>query len=95
MKTSSLPSPGHIRIGQKLRQVATTAISAAEIRKDQSGQNSPELVAFFTAALAATPGAPAANPAQTTVTNGQAVTVGGATYTFTVAGGVITAIVVS
>ena len=32
---------------------------------------------------------------QTVVSNGQAVTVGGSTYTFTVAGGVITNIVVS
>lgn len=94
MKFSTLPSPGQLRVGQKLRQITTTAISAAEIRKGQSGLNSPELVAFFTAALAATPGAPGQNPLVASVTNGQKVTTGGVTYELTVADGQLTAITV-
>lgn len=56
MNFSHLPSPGIINCGHELRKVATKAISAAEIRKDQSGLTSPALVAFFQAALSATPG---------------------------------------
>lgn len=56
MKFSDLPSPGQIRVSQKLRQVATVAISAAEIRNDQSKLPSVDLANFFKAAAKATPG---------------------------------------
>ncbi|QIN95116.1 hypothetical protein A2_00440 [Pseudomonas phage BIM BV-45] len=56
MNFSYLPSPGVINCGHELRKVATKAISAAEIRMDQSGLPSPDLTSFFQAALEATPG---------------------------------------
>lgn len=96
MNFSTLPSPGIINCGYELRKVATKAISAAEIRKDQSGLTSPELVAFFQAALSATPGyvdPGAPNPAEAKVTNGQTLTFNDTEFTFTVVAGAITDIV--
>lgn len=98
MNFSHLPSPGIINCGHELRKVATKAISAAEIRKDQSGLTSPALVAFFQAALSATPGyvdPGAPNPAEAKVTNGQTLTFNGTEFTFTVVAGAITSIVVA
>lgn len=96
MNFSYLPSPGIINCGHELRKVATKAISAAEIRKDQSGLTSPALVAFFQAALSATPGyvdPGAPNPAEAKVTNGQTLTFNDTEFTFTVVAGAITNIV--
>lgn len=76
MNFSHLPSPGVINCGHELRKVATKAISAAEIRMDQSGLPSPQLVAFFQASLAATPGytePPVLPPGSIAVKNGDSI----------------------
>lgn len=56
MKASDLPTPGNLRISQKLRILAAQAISAAEQRAIYGG-TSPELAEFFAACSAAIPGA--------------------------------------
>lgn len=96
MQASTLKNPGDNPLAQTVRKELARLISNHE---DAAvfGTPDPALAAFLLDAATKTPGyaAPTLPATQTVVSNAQAVTVGGATYTFTVAGGVITAIVVS
>lgn len=101
MRIDELKNPGTYSGGQQLRARIAHAVSFAETaqRYRVGGGTSPSAKAIadmLADAASKTPGYTPVLPAtQTVVTNGQAVTIGGSTYTFTVAGGVVTNIVVS
>lgn len=82
MRTDELPSPGTLRISQKLRVLAAQALGALEIRKDNGGTDS-QLSAFFRA-CAERAGAVVAGAAQ--VVNGAAANVKNSAGTKTVSG---------
>ena len=101
MRIDELKNPGTYSGGQQLRARIAHAVSFAETvqRYRVGGGISPSAKAIadmLADAAAKTPGyAPVLPATQTVVTNAQAVTIGEDTYTFTVAGGVITNVVVS
>lgn len=96
MQASTLKNPGDNPLAQTVRKELARLISNLE---DAAVYGTPDatLAAFLADAASKTPGyvAPTLPATQTVVSDAQAVTVGGSTYTFTVSGGVITAIVVS
>lgn len=96
MQVTTLKFPGGFTHAKTIRREVAHTISQLE-DADAYGTPDPSFAAFLLDAAQKTPGyvAPVLPATQTVVSTGQAVTVGGATYTFTVAGGVITAIVVS
>lgn len=89
MRTSDLPSPGRLRISQKLRVLCAQALGALDIRKDGGGTDVDGLGAFFVA-CAEKAGAIAAGAAQ--VVNAAVVNVRNSAVNKTVAG---TAVVTS
>lgn len=83
MRTSDLPSPGRLRISQKLRVLSAQALGALDIRKDNGGSDVDGLGAFFRA-CAEKAGAVVAGAAQ--VVNGAAANVKNSAGSKTVAG---------
>lgn len=96
MRAANLPTVHtFINNGQRLRTEMAKAISSVEVyRARGAGEpaSAAKLAALFQAGVAAAKGSAAGTTAS--VSNGQALTLGGKTYTFTVAGGAITAIAV-
>lgn len=103
MRQEQLPSPGIHRNGQRLRVEAAKAISLVEIlvTRTSSTDAQSDLQAFFQACVEAIPGytAPTCptledllSNTQAVVSNGDALTFGGVTFTITVAGGEVTLI---
>lgn len=95
MQVTSLLYPGRAP-AQLIRRQVAAEISALEIA-DASGTPDPSFAAFLADAASKTPGyaGPTLPATQAVVSDAQALVIGAQTFTFTVAGGVITAIVVS
>ena len=96
MQDYDLLYPGINALHQTTRRNVAASISVEEAEANPSG----ELAAFLADAATKTPGyvAPEPEPLPTTdtiVSNGEVVTVGANTYTFTVVAGAITNIVVA
>lgn len=102
MRIESLKNPGAYSGSQGLRADVAAAISFAEIisrGRAEPADTAKRLAAFLADAASRCPGyvAPPPTPAPTQVllNNGDVITVGTTTYTFTIAGGVVTAIAVA
>lgn len=93
MQAADLKNPGINLLHQTTRVNVAASISALESETNPSG----EFAAFLADAAAKTPGyaGPALPATQAVVADAQVITLDGKTYTFTVAGGAITAIVVA
>ena len=96
MQASTLKNPGDSPLAQTVRKELARLISSAE-DADVFGTPDPALAAFLLDAAQKTPGyaAPVLPANLAVVSNTQSITVGGATYTFTVVERAITGIVVS
>lgn len=97
MIESNLKYPGPLSHSQRLRRLTSICISAAEQaeRVSPGSSTATTLKQFLEDAAAKCPGESAgADPTVATVADGSSVTIGEATYTFTVADGAITAITV-
>ena len=102
MRIETLKNPGAYSGSQSLRAKVARAISFAEVisrGRETPSPTAASLAAFLADAASKCPGyeAPTPTPAanQVLVTDGDVITVGTTTYTFTIADGEVTAIAVA